>query len=529
MPAPKARTHASKRTTPNRRACPRFEELESRLAPAVRLVDAAAGQLQFDGSFADGADSASGTVIVSKVESQGAVALLQLDGGVELFTGADAHFTTTGAIDAILGAGMAPFALLGAGNHELNVERLLADGIAAAAANLALPSLGNGVQFDLTSIRLGDHSVDLQGSLHFDQLAGLQVEVGGANYLHIGSAGIQLDGFIASMTPNRTLTFGGASFYLGQLQFGYSSGNGVHHFEFGGAGSITIADHTINLEFGNSTAHTPGIVIEDGTVTQFAAHISSESLEFGGVTFTNPTLDLSYQAAGQQLAIIGGATIEVAGSRIGVHLGGNDTDGLVLENGQLQSLTMSVEADFDLKGLHFGVHDLTIGYDRGASRFLMYGSLFVSTGGDSPTLNHLTATLGDANNPGLVIVGGDLQSLNIGISGSFSLFGVTLTADDLTVQYVSSSGIVQIQGGVAVQLSNYIRGSVSLPNGGITINTQTGAVQVNGLRLEFDVQLGAFRIDDLFVEYTDARPTGGQVTIAAGGTVTLPGGFSVGG
>jgi pimeloyl-ACP methyl ester carboxylesterase len=315
---------------------------------------------------------------------------------------------------------------------------------------------------------------------------------------------------------------------LGMVYEAPTAGNGfTQTFVVSGSATFTVSSHPLSIRLGG--ADSDGIVIENGVLKRLDATVTSDTLSVGGLAFSIDDFRVVYDTtSGSNLvAITGGATFAVAGSTISVSFGGGDTGGLVLVNGQLQSLTMTVTADIDLKGLNFGARDLTIGYDRLAGRFVMSGDLFLSTGGASPTLNRLTASLGNASSPGLVIVNGELESMNIAVSGSFNLFGVTLTAESLSVQYSRSTGILQLQGGVAVQLSNIIRGSVSLPNGGIVINTQTGQVEVNGLRLEFDVQLGAFRIDDLFVEYT--RSTNGQISISAGGVVTLPGGIAIGG
>ena len=315
---------------------------------------------------------------------------------------------------------------------------------------------------------------------------------------------------------------------LGMVYEAPTAANGfTQTFIVSGAATFTVNSYSLAIRLGGEDSD--GIVIENGVLKRLDATVSSDTLSVGGLSFSIDDFRVIYDSTGGSnlVAVTGGATFAVAGSTISVSFGGGDTDGLVLVNGQLQSLTMSVTADIDLKGLNFGTRNLTIGYDRVAGRFAMHGDIFLSTGGASPTLNGLTATLGNAASPGLVIVNGELESMNIAVSGSFNLFGVTLTAESLSVQYSRSTGIVQLQGGVAVQLSNIIRGSVSLPNGGIVINTQTGQVEVHGLRLEFDVRLGAFRIDDLFVEYT--RSAAGQISIAAGGVVTLPGGMAIGG
>ena len=85
---------------------------------------------------------------------------------------------------------------------------------------------------------------------------------------------------------------------------------------------------------------------------------------------------------------------------------------------------------------------------------------------------------------------------------------------------------MQLQGGVEVQLSSQIQAGATLTQGGITINTSTGAVQVNGVEFKLHVQMGAFAVHDLDIRYTN---TNGVIGVSASGDVTFPVGFQVGG
>lgn len=81
---------------------------------------------------------------------------------------------------------------------------------------------------------------------------------------------------------------------------------------------------------------------------------------------------------------------------------------------------------------------LTFSYNRQQEQFKMYGDLKAtvpSTGG-KPT--SITATLGDQAHPGLVIKGGEPQSLKMSLSGQFDVFGLTVE--------VSGEGLVRRPG-----------------------------------------------------------------------------------
>jgi len=133
---------------------------------------------------------------------------------------------------------------------------------------------------------------------------------------------------------------------------------------------------------------------------------------------------------------------------------------------------------------------------------------------------------GRATNPGIHIVGGSLQSLDVTLNGGFALFGVGINPRDLGVHYSKPTGVVQVTGGVEVVVTDKIRGISDAPDGGLTINTGTGAVQVNGLEVQFDVNLGAFQIKK---PGRQVHTNTDGVSVAGSGSVVFPAGFAVGG
>src|SRR5262249_47665608 len=148
----------------------------------------------------------------------------------------------------------------------------------------------------------------------------------------------------------------------------------------------------------------------------------------------------------------------------------------------LTGLDASVSADFTLLGLNVHATGLTVVYAAATptqpEMVDVYGGLSVSAGS---SLQNLQADLGTAANPGLEIVGGSLAHLNIRVTGQVNLYGLTLTAKGLTVQYDTGSHLLNIEGGATVSLGGKFSGGVNLPGGGLTIDTATGALQVHGL------------------------------------------------
>src|SRR5262249_15001321 len=150
-----------------------------------------------------------------------------------------------------------------------------------------------------------------------------------------------------------------------------------------------------------------------------------------------------------------------------------------------------ITAGFNLKGLAFSVKDLTVDYDQPNSEVDVFGSLTVSAGS---VLNNVTATLGDGDgSAGIKVKNGKLEQLDVTLNGSFNLFGISVSPEQLRVDYDSNLDRLQITGGMVAQVSPQIRGEVSLPaadangDGGVVINTSTGAVTVNKVHFSFDV------------------------------------------
>jgi uncharacterized repeat protein (TIGR01451 family) len=295
-----------------------------------------------------------------------------------------------------------------------------------------------------------------------------------------------------------------------------------------GGASFSFKGNTIGVSFPDT-----GLVIQDGALQSLDVEVDGTikiaSVEFGAdnlhVAYTPPTGSNTHKV----VTITGGAHFTLNDNTISVNFGGDGkSQGLVIQDGSLQSLNMTVSADFRILSLSIGAKDLTVVYVPSPEEFELFGSLTISSGDGK--LNSITADLGDASDPGIVIQNGSLTSLNIGVDGSFQLFGLTIAPKSLTARWDSASSMLALSGGVDVQLTSDIGGSVSFPaadamHAGLVIHTDTGQVQVNGLEFTLDVSFGPFAIHDLDVKYI--RNTDGTTTISASGTVDFPGGFGV--
>ncbi len=354
-----------------------------------------------------------------------------------------------------------------------------------------------------------------------------------ASATNVATSGlVVINGALTSldMTVNSNITVGSLQFTTTGLRFTYTVAASSTTFTMTGAAKVIVPSvGNIDVLFGSpagaTNVATTGLVVINGALTSLDMTVNSD-IKVAGLSFGTDGLRMIYASSGgvESYTITGAAHFALSGNSIQVTFGGSPTSqGLRIENGQLQSLDMTVSANFHLLGIDIGVQSLTVNYVASPEKFTMYGSLTVSAGG---TLNNITAQLGNAGSPGITIVGGQLIYLNIGLTGSFSLFGLVIAPKNLTVQYDANANELQITGAVSVKVTNQIKGEANFPNGGITINTSTGAVDVDGLEIKFDVALGMFQVRDLTIKYTYSN---GVIGFAASGKVQFPSGFEIGG
>ncbi len=530
----------------------------------------------------------------------------------------------------------------------------------------------------MTNLQFNNNALDLQGNLSVPGLSGLNFAVQGADYVEIDSAGIQLTGLDADL-PSETFSQDGLTFALQNGQVHYNTQ--TSEFDINGMASVNLAGNTIGLQLGtqqspglvitngglqslNATVTTPdftiggvefqssqlsfsydsasdefsitggcsftfdgntvsiqlgggntaGLVIDNGNLLSLDASISSSEIDFGNTAkLDNPNLSLHYQQNPEEFTLTGRAEFQLPGAdkEVDVQLGSDDTQGIVIQNGQLtdfdlaistnssfdiagltfdpknlhityttttdtnnvthqtftvtgdvaisagntikdievelgddstrtdglvitdgvlESLDASVTANISVAGLTIQATDLTVQYDRSQDDFSLFGSVSVTLAGDT-----FSADLGDAQDPGIVIVNGALQSLNItGINGNLNLFSVDVEAENLSIQYDAAMSQLELSGGVGIYLSGDptsggIGGDAELSQGGLIINTQTGALSINatnGLHLHLDVSLSTFSIKDLDICYS--MNADGAINLSASGTIDF-GQYAVGG
>jgi hypothetical protein len=266
-----------------------------------------------------------------------------------------------------------------------------------------------------------------------------------------------------------------------------------------------------------------------------ATGVQNSAFTIGNATFQVETLTVEYVPAERTLNLSGKARFTFkAGSAnvdLAVTLGTKAEPGLVIKNGAVESLKVTVDGTFDLLKLSIAAESLTIAYHKENSEFAIYGGVKVSTAeqGGIQVLKDFAVKLGSEETPGIKVVDGKLEALDIAINGDINLFKLTAKSKDLRVRYTAAENQLQITGALSITLANKLTLEASLPGNGLLIDTNTGKVQIRGvgLKAQSNINFGAMTIKGLHLEYEES--SSGEVSISAGAEIELPSGLAVGG
>ena len=301
--------------------------------------------------------------------------------------------------------------------------------------------------------------------------------------------------------------------------------------------SLDVGGKTDSIGVSLGTQQDPGFVFDatTNTLESFNGALSG-SINIAGLSLQANKLSIQYDPATStspsEFIVSGGASFALDGASVGINLGGTYSPGLVIENGQLISLQATVSGSFDLLGLTVATektNGLTVAYVAANSstntpeEFALFGGASINS-----SVFNFSTTLGSMSDPGISIVNGALANLNITVGGSFSLAGIVVKANGLSIQYYSAGNELELAGGIMLDFASEFEVGASIApitptgtEGGLLINTQTGAVSLapGGFSITASAQLGPFAIQNLMITFSNGS---NGLNFVAGGTVVLP-------
>lgn len=202
----------------------------------------------------------------------------------------------------------------------------------------------------------------------------------------------------------------------------------------------TSTKDTISVHLGNSEK--PGILIDNGIIEDINFGISSK-FKLNKLEFEPKDLTFQYDKATKYYEIFGEVDISFDSTRMNVFLGTDSLPGIIINDGILTQINIGVTDTFSIRNLVFEPTNLTFFYEKSDKQYKMFGDFKVILASDT-----IDANLGTIENPGISIIDGGIQNIDIGISGDFKLFGLEFEPKNLTFVYDKGNKYYEIFGEV---------------------------------------------------------------------------------
>ena len=180
-------------------------------------------------------------------------------------------------------------------------------------------------------------------------------------------AGGQLQGLDMAVTTD--FAVGGLTFTADHLRVAYTPAD--DRFVLTGAAGASVLGNSLNVRFGGDGAE--GVVIDGGRLTRLDATVSG-SVAVGGVSFASDGLHLVYTPGDRTFELTGSATAALFGKELAVALGGDDTAGLRIVDGRVESMDVAVTGGFQVGGMAFQATDLRMTYSAADNSFRITGT-----------------------------------------------------------------------------------------------------------------------------------------------------------
>ena len=164
-----------------------------------------------------------------------------------------------------------------------------------------------------------------------------------------------------------------------------------------------------------------------------AGHDRQRQFQVSEVTITATNLEFSYTAATNTFAMYGTAGVKFWSGEVIVDMSvtfghtnadGTQTPGLLVQNGSLALLDVTVDGYFMVDFVAIYANELDFSYTAATDTFTLAGTAGVGIFG----LANLSVTFGHNGLPGMVVSGGHLKSLDMTVNGTFDVVLVDFRA-----------------------------------------------------------------------------------------------------
>ena len=303
-------------------------------------------------------------------------------------------------------------------------------------------------------------------TLTVPSIGNLSVIFGGSN-----STGMVLtNGSLTSvnMTVNSNLSVAGSTFNTTGLNI--TANTVTNAFTMTGNSSVSVPSvGNISVVFGG--ANSTGLVVTNSTLTSMNVTVSG-NVSILGTNITANSLNLTANAAANTFTMTGNATMSVPSmGNLSVIFGGANSTGMVLTNGSLTSVNMTVNSNLTLAGSTFSTVGLNITANTVTNAFTMTGNSSVNV----PSVGNISVIFGGSNSTGLTVTNGSLTSMNVTVGGDLSILSTNFTANRLNMTVNTTANTFTMTGNATLSQSKI--GSLSVIFGGAN---STGLILTNG-------------------------------------------------
>ena len=332
-----------------------------------------------------------------------------------------------------------------------------------------------------------------------------------------------------------SFTVAGVNFTLNTLDLSATGNAGQPEILLQGS----VALPTVGLVVAVNGSNFVDITSSGVTLTGVTASLNG-TFTVASATFTAGALIAEYTPANNVFTITGSASVAVSGIAglsvsFGYGTGATALPGLVVSNGTLASImNMTVDGSFTVKQVAITATGLDFSYATATQTFAMSGSAVVSVTGIAGLSVTFGSTVSGTVNPGLVVAGGSLQSLDMTIESNITVSSVTFNTTGLAFTYSGATSQFALPGGVGVSVS--VSGIASLSvNFGSTVDgiVTPGLIITSGTLQSLDMTVnGSFTVASVTFTATGLELTysaaGSQFTLVGTAAVSISGLGSLG-
>ncbi|MCG8374838.1 MAG: hypothetical protein MI700_14945, partial [Balneolales bacterium] len=240
----------------------------------------------------------------------------------------------------------------------------------------------------------------------------------------------------------------------------------------------------------------------DTTGGDFSIAFTDDFTAFG-VTISPQSLTFSYTDSEDLFELDGTVETSFDGETIDATL---DLD---VSGESLESIVLSVSTEFSMKSLTVTPTDLGFEW-TGGTTFGIFGEADISLDDEDVSIS-----MGDSDDPGILIENGTLTKFSMSITADFDLKEITISPSDLTFEYDSSEDYIEMYGDVSITFGDeemdvsmgdsddpgliYSSGSITHINFGVTADFEISSLTISptGLTFEYDTS------EDYFEMYGD--------------------------